>query len=113
MRVLVQAVLAVGPAHAGLAHARMEALHGLEVLAVDVGLAEVDLAHGLHGLGQVARVQGRGQAVFAVVGAGSFFMTFLAGNERPSRPVVRSAEGVLWRRCERGRGVGAGRVSAS
>src|SRR5256885_9695851 len=39
----------------------------------------------------------RRQEILASRGAGSFFMTFLAGNERPSRPVVRSAEGVL---CE-------------
>lgn len=38
----------------------------------------------------------RRQEILASRGAGSFFMTFLAGNERPSRPVVRSAEGVLW-----------------
>ncbi len=47
--VFVDTVLAVGTADARLLHAGMEALDGLEVLAVDVGLAELQFAAGLHG----------------------------------------------------------------
>ena len=43
LRVLVEPVLAVCPADPG-APTGMEALHGLEVLAIDVGLAEAQLA---------------------------------------------------------------------
>jgi len=39
--VLLDAVLTVSTADAALLHAGMEALDGLEVLAVDVGLAEL------------------------------------------------------------------------
>lgn len=58
LQVLQKAVLAVSAADAGLAPARMEALHAFEVFAVDVGLAELETVDGLHGQGNIARVDG-------------------------------------------------------
>ena len=57
MGVLVQAMLAIGPADPRLARTGMEALHGLEVLAVDVGLAEIQRPGGMQCGIQVAGVE--------------------------------------------------------
>ena len=43
LEILLKAVLAVGAADAGLAPSGMEALHGLEVFAIHVGFAELQL----------------------------------------------------------------------
>ena len=45
--VFVDTMLAVGTANTRLLHTSMEALDGLEVLAVDVGLTELQFAAGL------------------------------------------------------------------
>jgi hypothetical protein len=45
---LVEAVFAVGAADAGFSPTGVEALHGLEVFAVDVGLTEMDFTAGFH-----------------------------------------------------------------
>ncbi len=67
-------MLSVGAADTGFANTRMETLHGLEILAVDIGLAEADLATGAHRQIEVARVERGGQAVFAVIGLGDRFV---------------------------------------
>ena len=46
--VFLDTMLAVGTADTALLHTCVEALDGLEVLAVDVGLAELEFAAGLH-----------------------------------------------------------------
>src|ERR1039458_7699157 len=74
LEVLFQTVLAVSAADAGLAPAGVEALHGLEVLAIHVGLAELQLVRGAHGYIERAGVDGGGQAVLAVVGVGDGFV---------------------------------------
>jgi len=51
----------------------MEALHALEVLAVDVGLSEVEVFERLHDSVDVGSKDRRGQTVFAVVGEGYGF----------------------------------------
>ena len=48
----------------------MEALHGLEVLAIDVGLAKPDFVAGAHRDRDVLRVDRRGQPVIRIVGEG-------------------------------------------
>ena len=45
----------------------MEALHRLEVLAVDIGLAKLQGAHHLEGILQSLGIDGRGEAILAVV----------------------------------------------
>src|SRR5438445_196961 len=64
---LVEAVFAIGAADAAFAPAGVEALHGLEVFAVDVGLAEVDLLAGAEGGVEVAGVDAGGEAVVGIV----------------------------------------------
>ena len=57
--VFVDAVLTIGTADTRFLHTSVETLNGLEVLAVDVGFAELQFAAGLHGnvevLGEDAR----------------------------------------------------------
>ena len=48
LQVFVQAMFTISPANPGLTPASVEALHRLEVLAVDVGLAEAQFARRLH-----------------------------------------------------------------
>ena len=55
-RELLDTVASVCTADARLAGAGVEALHGLEVLAIDVGLPKVDLTHAAHRVGQRGRV---------------------------------------------------------
>ena len=68
--ILFNAVFAVGTANAALLHTGMEALHGLKVLAVDIGLAKLQFTgyagSGVNVLGEDARCQ----SVFAVVSPG-------------------------------------------
>ena len=57
----------VRAADTGFFPARMEALHGFEVFAVDVGFAELQAAGDVEGFVQVGGVHGAGQTEFAVV----------------------------------------------
>ena len=66
--IFVDTVLAVGTANTRFLHTSMEALDGLEVLAVDIGLAELQFAAGLHGDVEILGEDGRSQTIFAVVG---------------------------------------------
>jgi len=68
LQVLFQTMFSVCAADAGFAPAGMEALHGLEVLAIDVGFAKLQLIGGAHGYAQVRGVDRGGQAILAVVG---------------------------------------------
>ena len=88
--VFLDAVLAVGTADTTLLHTCMEALDGLEVLAVDVGLAELQLAAGLHSHVQVLGEDGGCQTVLAVVGPGDHLIDGLELDERD-----HGAEGLL------------------
>lgn len=74
----MEAVFAVGTTDAGFSPTGVVALHGLKILAVDVGLAEVDFAAGFHRRVEVSRVDRGGEAVFRVVRKRDGF--FEAGN---------------------------------
>ena len=65
--VLLDAVLAVGTTYATLLHTGMEALHGLEVLAVDVGLAKLQFTGHAGGCVNIFREDTRRQSVLTVV----------------------------------------------
>ena len=65
---LIQSMLAVRPADAGFPTAGVEALHCLEILTVDISLAKLQLARRFHRGIQIAGIDGRGQAIFAVIG---------------------------------------------
>ena len=58
----------------------MKSLHGLEVLAVDIGFAEADLLAGLQGHVQIAGVNGRGEAVIGIVGEGDGLFEIVEGD---------------------------------
>ena len=53
--VFVDTVLSVGTADTRFLHTSVEALNGLEVLAVDIGFAKLQFAAGLHGNIEVLR----------------------------------------------------------
>src|ERR1035437_3109485 len=59
----LQSMASVRPANARLAPTRMEALHGLEVFAVHVGLAELQFVGSAHGRVQAAGEDGRRETV--------------------------------------------------
>src|ERR1035438_2139198 len=63
LEVLFEAVLAVCAADAGFAPSGMEALHGFEVFAIDVGFAEFELVGGAHGGGKGTGVDGGGEEI--------------------------------------------------
>src|SRR3974390_1048541 len=69
-----EAMLAVGAADSTLSPAGVKALHGFEVLAVDVGFTEADLAAGPQGDVEVAGINGGGQSVVGVVCEGDGFV---------------------------------------
>ena len=77
-----KAEFAVVAAQAGLADARMEALEGLEVLAVYIGLAVVQLVQGAHDGIPVGGIDGRGQTEDAVVGFFDHLVKGLEGRDR-------------------------------
>ena len=66
--IFLNTVLTVGTADTTLLHTCMEALYGLEVLTVDVGLAELEFTAGLRGDVQVLGEDGRSESVLTVVG---------------------------------------------
>src|SRR6266481_9197569 len=66
----VEAMLAIGASDSTLSPARVEALHGLEVLPVDVSHAKANLAAHFQGYVQIARVHGRGESIIGVVREG-------------------------------------------
>src|ERR1035437_2211506 len=76
----------VRPANARLAPTRMEALHGLEVFAVHVGLAELQFVGSAHGRVQAAGEDGRRETVLAVVGHRDGFVEVAERGDRQSRP---------------------------
>src|ERR1035437_5524702 len=82
---LIQAVLAIGASDTALAPTGVEALHGFEVLAVDIGFAETNLPAGLECGVEVARVNGRGQPKVGIVGAGDGFVQVVEGPNRDHR----------------------------
>lgn len=86
MGALVQTMFAISAADARLAHPGMEALHRLEVFAVDVGFAEVDFAHTVHRLAQVAGLERLGQTVLAVVGQADSLVEVVDDLNRQHRP---------------------------
>ena len=65
--VFLHTVLTVGTTDTTLLHTGMEALDGLEVHAVDIGLAEFNLTADAGGGVNVLGEYRRGQTVFAVV----------------------------------------------
>ena len=66
--IFLNTVLTVGTADTTLLHTSMETLDGLEVLTVDVGLAEFEFTAGLRGDVQVLGEDGRSESVLTVVG---------------------------------------------
>src|SRR5664279_4425406 len=84
--VLVEAVLSVGAPDARLSPARVESLHRLEVLAVDVRLAELDLLAGAHGDVEVRGVDRRREAIDGVVRVGDRLVEVVEGDDRHDGP---------------------------
>ena len=83
--ILLYAMLTVGTADATLLHTGMEALDSLEVLAVDIGLAELQFAAGLDSHVQVLGEDAAGQTIFAVVGHRDDLVERLELNQRDDR----------------------------
>ncbi|MNO87151.1 hypothetical protein D3C76_785690 [compost metagenome] len=75
-------MLAIRPANPRFTHPGMEPLHRFEVLAVDVGFAKIQLAHGVQGLAEVAGIDRRGQSIVAVVGQGDGFIQVIDDLDR-------------------------------
>jgi len=88
LRALVEAVFAIGASDAALAPAGVEALHGFEILAVDIGLAETKLPAGPHWDVEIARVNRGGQPKVGIVGAGDGFVQVVEGHDWDRRPNI-------------------------
>ena len=86
VKVLHQTVLAIGSADATLAPSGMEALDGLEVETVDVGLAEEQLGPGALNEAVVIGEQRRREAILAIVGKLQRLIKSLELGNRNSRP---------------------------
>ena len=76
----------VGAADARFAPARMEPLHRLKILAVNVGFAELQLTQRHHGGIQIPRIERGGEAVLAVVGQRNGLVQRFEGHHRQHRP---------------------------
>ena len=88
--ILVNAMLTIGTTDTALLHTSMEALDGLEVLAVDVGLAKLQLAAGLYSNIQILGEDARSQTVFAVISLSDGIVDGIEFNERMTGPKVSS-----------------------
>lgn len=64
----------------------MKTLHALEIFAVDVGFVELEAVDGIQSQGHVARVDGGGQAVLAVIGQSDGFIEIAEGQHGQHRP---------------------------
>ena len=85
LQIFHKTVLAVRAADARFAPSGVETLHGFKVFAVHVGFTKLEPVYGFHGRGNIAGVDGRGEAVLAVVGQSQGFIHVVEGQHGQHR----------------------------